>query len=140
MKPLINIEYLKSVEKILPDLLVKPDEWNSLFVDYETPFVKRLWHQLTPNIRILLHEIHPCENPYWHNHSWASAMKILNGEYEMGVGFSFNSEIPSEKEALKIVFTNGGYYEMLSPKQWHYVKPINEPTYTNANRNSGWLG
>lgn len=132
------IDRLKNIEKILPDLLQTPDIWNTLDVNYHPPRVERLWTQLGKD-RIMLHIIYPCttEQALYHPHPWASAIHILDGEYEMGLGvkapgFMGASEALKGKnseiyEICKLTLTAGSYYEMLKKKGWHYVRPIDKP-------------
>lgn len=118
------IENLKQIEdKMLLDLLVQPDKWNTLLVNYFPPIVERCWIQLG-NYRLMLHFIHECksEEALFHTHRWPSAMHVLNGKYEMGLGFGAGTT-PPEKMAT-ILFDNGGYYDMTHIDGWHYVRPV----------------
>lgn len=66
-----------------------------------------------------------------HSHSWNFACKVLDGEYEMGVGFSENRNEPPIP-----IFTSfikaGDTYEMLSPNIWHYTKPLKHIDCTHS--------
>jgi len=118
------IDKLQQIEdKKIIELLSKPELWQTKLVDYFPPVVERCWIQLG-NYRLLLHFIHPCksEEALFHTHRWPSAMHILNGKYEMGLGFG-SGETPPEKMAT-ILFENGGYYDMTHIDGWHYVRPI----------------
>ncbi len=124
------LHLLPSVEKLLPDLLDKPEIWTGLYVDYHHPYVERLWTQWGEN-RISLHKIFPCkkEESLFHPHPWPQAVKILKGGYEMGIGYSENnSEIPPIASTL--LLPDGTTYEMIDPNGWHYVRPINEPSFS----------
>lgn len=150
------IDKLKQIErKLLPDLLKKSGEWNSLMIDYHAPIVERLWTQIG-NYRVSLHFIHPCDtkDALYHPHPWPSAMHVLHGKYEMGLGIKYlpgfielsdfrhdgslgetikyvgqdleNCEIFT-REISKIEMNGENYYEMIDPKGWHYVRPIGGP-------------
>ena len=123
------INLLEKIEKVLPSLLDKPELWKSLFVNYEHPYVERLWTEFE-DFRISLHAIHPCtrEEVLYHPHPWPSGMKILKGRYEMGVGYGKGEEYPSI--ACTIVLNEGDEYEMIDPDGWHYVRPLENLTYT----------
>lgn len=114
---------LEEVEKALPELL-RLQDWQSVMIDYEQPHVLRLWRHYGMHHRVYLHEIHPCspENAYYHPHPWPSAMRIVEGVYEMGVGYGTGVKAPPE--AAKLVLTAGSTYEMTHPDGWHYVRPL----------------
>lgn len=120
------LDILEIVEKdVLPELLDQRDIdiWQSLYVDYEKPFVERLWRQLGP-IRINLHKIHSCiaAEALFHPHPWPSAVHVLSGEYETGIGVSVGQEKPGVvfREFVSREFK----YEMPSENAWHYVRPV----------------
>src|SRR3990167_1167848 len=87
-------EYITLIERIEKEIpvLLKQDDWNTLYIDYELPIVERAWRQHGEH-RIFLHRIHPCEREQslWHPHPWPSAVKVISGEYEMGVGYGEKS-------------------------------------------------
>ena len=118
------IEKLKQIEdKLMLELLSKPDVWKTLFVDYHPPLVERCWTQLG-NYRISLHFIHECkpEDALFHPHPWPSAMHVLEGTYEMGLGFGKGLEEP--EKMCTVLVTNGMYYDMTHIDGWHYVRPV----------------
>jgi len=119
------IDKLKQIEeKLLPDLLTKPAEWHTLLVNYHPPIVERLWAQIG-NYRVLLHFIHKCEvkDALFHPHPWPSAMHVINGKYEMGLGFG--PGIVEPEKMCTILLENGGaYYDMTHIDGWHYVRPV----------------
>lgn len=126
------IQTLKNLEAgVLLDLLKDPSKWKTLDIDYHPPHVERVWTQLE-NYRIYLHIIHPCtqDQSLYHSHPWSSSMHILNGVYEMGIGYSdidlSDSDIDNHKNNLpcKVEFHGEAYYEMTNPNGWHYVRPI----------------
>jgi len=119
------LEVLAHVEKELPELLNDEKGWNTLFIDYEKPFVERMQRQ-HGEYRINLHRIHPCktDEALYHPHPWPSAVHIYAGEYEMAVGYGEGTEQPP---VATLVQTKGEFcYEMTSPDGWHYVRPIDD--------------
>lgn len=121
---------LIEIEKNLPQMLTDGLEWNSLYVDYHKPFVERLWRQIG-DARICLHRIYACERneAFFHPHPWPSAMKIIEGQYEMGCG----SGAPhGTKPAITSTFILpvGSYYDMTTDSDWHYVRPLTRVSYS----------
>ncbi len=118
------IEKLQQIERVkLYDLLCDASIWKSLDINYHPPHVERLWCQLG-NYRLYLHFIHPCEREQalFHPHPWPSAIHVLEGQYEMGMGFG---EGLKEPEVFSTILTQGGmYYEMPHRDGWHYVRPL----------------
>ena len=121
------LDVLLQVEQALPQLLNDESAWQSLFVDYHPPTVERLW-TAWQGFRVYLHRIHPCEREQalFHPHPWPSAMRVLDGEYEMAVGFGAGSHTPP---VAALLIARGDFrYEMTHPDSWHYVRPIGSPT------------
>lgn len=123
------LDALARVEADLGFLIRGPEEqakWQSLDIDYHAPRVERLWRDWE-GFRVYLHWIHPCEpgEALLHPHPWPSAMKVLGGRYEMGVGYG-----PGETEpplAALLELAEGSTYQMIDPDQWHYVRPLDGP-------------
>lgn len=92
------------MEKELKSHLQDENSWNSVYVDYHKPYVKRLWKQIGAN-RVYLHQITPYERSesLLHPHPWPSAMKVIGGTYEMGVGYSPTKNIPVIASTLILV-------------------------------------
>src|SRR5208337_718613 len=118
------LDVLRRIEEDLPRLL-REEAWTSLDVEYEPPRVERLWRQLG-DVRVNLHRIHPCPTALYHPHPWPSAVKILSGVYEMGVGYGVGSATPPTAVTLRL--GAGQSYEMIEPNGWHYVRPIGGPS------------
>lgn len=119
------IDKLKQIEdKMILELLSQPNIWNSLMIDYHPPVVERLWTQIG-NYRVSLHFIHACEakDALFHPHPWPSAMHVIHGAYEMGLGFGPGNEVP-EKMCTIFVPHGGMYYDMTHIDGWHYVRPV----------------
>jgi hypothetical protein len=123
------LEELYQLEKDLPNHLEDESCWNSLYVDYHKPYVKRLWKQVGDS-RIFLHQIFPCDRSesLLHPHPWPSAMKVIGGTYEMGVGYSETNEVPVIASTL--ILPINSYYEMLDINSWHYVRPLDKPSFS----------
>ncbi|HEU0029467.1 MAG TPA: hypothetical protein VFQ53_02455 [Kofleriaceae bacterium] len=130
------LDVLARAETALPRLLAEAT-WNTLDINYHPPFVERLW---TPweAYRIALHRIHPCEpaDALFHPHPWPSAMRILDGTYEMAVGHGTGPEPPPI--AARIVAAGEFRYEMTDPDAWHYVRPIGGPAMTVMVTGAPW--
>lgn len=128
---------LTEIEMILPQLLKDQSIWNSVFVDYEEPYVERLWTHYGDS-RIYLHKIHPPtkSSALFHPHPWPSAMRIIQGSYRMDVGYGTGSHPPPI--AATIILPAGSTYEMSDPDGWHSVEPIHEPTYTLMITGNPW--
>jgi hypothetical protein len=120
------IDELKRVEKDeLLDLLINPSAWKSLNINYHPPHAERVWAELKNGNRIYLHFIHHCEKgeALNHPHPWPSAMHVLNGRYEMGVGYGEGNENP--EMVMNLETERGGlYYDMTHRDGWHYVRPM----------------
>lgn len=122
---MLNI--LSQVERALPELLQNEPIWQSLYIDYHPPTVERLWMPWG-EYRVSLHRIHPCEREQalFHPHPWPSAMRVLDGDYEMAVGFGTGSVVPP---VAALMVAQGDFrYEMTHPDAWHYVRPLGGPT------------
>jgi hypothetical protein len=121
------LDILAAVEHVLPQLLQDESSWRSLYVDYHPPVVERLWI-LWREYRVSLHRIHPCEREQalFHPHPWPSAMRVLEGDYEMAVGFGAGVETPP---VAALMIAQGDFrYEMTHPDSWHYVRPLGRPS------------
>jgi len=130
---MLNI--LHAIEAELPNMLRDTPDWtnnggwNTVEVDYHPPFVDRLWRQCG-DCRVYLHKIYPCEviEALFHPHPWPSAMHILEGSYEMAIGYGKGMETPPI--AARILCNTDFRYEMTNPDAWHYVRPLGAPVYT----------
>lgn len=129
MKPETYLGKLYAVEHALPHLLANESLWHSLFVDYAKPHVERVFMNWN-GLRINLHRISACETheALFHPHPWPSAMRILEGSYEMGVGYSTTDEVPPA--AATLILPAGAAYEMVDRNGWHYVRPLTDYSLT----------
>ncbi len=125
---------LERIEReVLPALVRDSTAWQSLFVDYEPPFVERLWAPVQLGdeaYRVFLHRIHPAplDACLFHPHPWPSAIRLLSGTYRMNTGAGAGMEPPAVTMQLKLAA--GTAYEMGHPDGWHAVSPIGEPSYS----------
>jgi hypothetical protein len=126
------LEALIESAQALPTLLETPGIWKSLYIDYHPPFVERAYCDFK-NWRINLHRIHPVPDAgseggsesqvaLYHPHPWPSAMLIVGGAYEMRTGYGSPTGEPPPMGG-RILLTEGAMYEMVDPREWHYVKP-----------------
>jgi hypothetical protein len=131
------LDVLHIVERDLPRLLRSRDGWTSLDVDYHPPRVERVYRAYGAH-RISLHRIHPCApaEALFHPHPWPSAMRVLEGRYEMGVGWGAGERPPPV--AAHLVADGGMEYEMTDPDAWHYVRPIGGPALTLMVTGAPW--
>lgn len=120
---------LRAVEKQLPLWLEDETLWQTVDVDYHPPRVERVWMSYGA-LRICLHRIHPAKpsETLFHPHPWPSAMWILKGQYEMGLGAGTANTKPPI--TATILLQEGNSYEMIHPEGWHYVCPVQNVTYS----------
>jgi len=127
------IETLRDAIRGLHYPLLNRGNWESMFIDYETPHVERIWVTMNlsgNDVRVCLHKIHPCkkEEAFFHPHPWPSAMLICSGAYESYIGYSENGKTPEKMGPF--LFQTGTVYQMTNPKEWHSVRPIDVPCMT----------
>lgn len=132
---MLNILY--ALERDLPKLLADESKWKSLLIDYHPPRVERLWREWY-EYRVYLHRIHPCtrEEALFHPHPWSSAIRIVSGTYEMGVGYASGDTPPPA--AATLMLGPGSAYEMIHPDGWHYVRPIGVPSLSVMVTGTPW--
>lgn len=121
---------LQLAELELPYLLTQPQLWQSLFINYEKPFVERLWCPWK-EYRLNLHRLLPCEAEecFVHPHPWPSAMKIVKGNYRMSVSYGAGLKMPPV-DSMMFDLTAGSSYDMTDPNMWHAVQPLDEPVWS----------
>ncbi len=131
------LNVLTRVEGILPLLMQERVAWRSVFVDYEHPFVERLWREWG-EYRVYLHRIHPCAagEALFHPHPWPSAMKVLSGSYQMAVGYG--SGVPAPPVVATLMLCAGSRYEMVHPDGWHSVRPLEVPSLSLMVTGTPW--
>lgn len=131
------LDTLHRIERLLPALLTSAEGWRSLDVDYHPPRVERLFRDLE-GVRVYLHVVHPCEpgEALFHPHPWPSAMRVLEGVYEMGIGTGRGETPP--RAAATIVAHAPLEYEMLDPDGWHWVRPVGAPSLSVMVTGAPW--
>ncbi len=100
--------------------------WKSLFINYEPPHVERLYTQVGL-YRIMLHRITPVigADPLFHPHPWPSAVKIIDGWYDMVTGVVEGCPINAREIGVGATITLAplSLYEMVDYNGWHSVNP-----------------
>ncbi|RDJ35387.1 MAG: hypothetical protein DWQ19_11265 [Crenarchaeota archaeon] len=129
------LSILKYVVNNLSVPLSNQGNWNSLYIDYEKPIVERLWTTMQIDgidYRIYLHKIYPCEKEeaLFHPHPWPSAMVLCQGNYETVIGYGEPDATTKPRPMGPFYLSEGSVYQMLTPFEWHYVRPIKEPCIT----------
>lgn len=116
----IESELYPHLEKMMENI----NSLNTMHIDYHEPFVNRIWFQYDEKHRVYLHKIFPSQSSeaaLFHPHPWKSAIRIIWGSYEMGVGHSETNEVP--KIDCKLHLPQYTTYEMVEENGWHYVNP-----------------
>jgi len=133
---MLNVLY--KAEQDLPKLLSTKSIWNSLLIDYNKPYVERLWCTWG-EYRINLHRIGHCTTAeaLFHPHPWPSAMRLVSGQYKMGVGYSASESTP--RCAATVVLNPGSVYEMTELHGWHYVQPVTDNTLSVMITGRPWV-
>jgi hypothetical protein len=122
------IDTLLQAEKELPTLLQNEDIWRGLYADSERPHLMRLWCQWGEN-RINLHHFSHCRRGerFWHGHPWKMAVRVLEGEYEMGVGYQDEFGVIKN---IDLLMGSGSLYDMCDQYGRHYVRPVGDGAWT----------
>lgn len=125
---------IKELEALLPEIpnLIKNQEWDTLLINKYPPVIHRLSLKISEHRTLLLHKLFNTEDELalMHSHSWSFACKVLQGGYEMGVGFSSDRSVVPRALMTSMV-NSGDIYEMTSPDIWHYTKPLeNKVSYS----------
>ena len=131
------LDTLHRLEARLPELCRSLDGWRTVDVDYHPPRVERLVRDVD-GLRLHLHVIHPCAPgvALLHPHPWPSAMRVLEGVYEMGVGYGSGDAPP--RIAATLVMHAPFEYEMVDPDGWHWVRPIGAPSLSVMVTGTPW--
>lgn len=124
------LESLHFAESELHELIEDEKGWNSVLIDYHPPVVERLWRNWGLDQRLYLHCIHPCKEgeSLFHPHPWPSAIKLISGRYESAIGYGKGDEVPPQ--AARLIIHAPSEYEMCDPDGWHYVRPLDKPSYS----------
>ena len=112
-------------------LLNSDAPFQSLFVDYEHPYVERLYLP-GDKYRLSLHKILPhdwtIQDSLYHRHDYPTGIKIFDGMYKMESGYSPNELEP--ENACTSYYNSWSMYIMTDPNQWHRIKHIDWPSYS----------
>lgn len=114
----------------LPDLCDDLSLWDSLLINRRKPYTYRVWTMLPTGERLSLHKFDPCDDreAFDHPHPWPGAFMIMQGAYDMRVGFSPDRVSPQSEVASFVLREHSGY-EITNPLTWHAVIP-RTTTYT----------
>lgn len=128
---------MEEIEGKLPLLLEEQECWKSLFIDYQKPYLMRIYRDvksstLNATVRVSLHYFLPDPDPktdagefLYHPHAWASSMRILEGSYCQSHGFANGRGLRLLPEKLcRTVHFQGDSYAMNHPWLWHEVNPF----------------
>lgn len=126
MKQILETARLAAIERIFD---ADYSKFNTVFVNYEKPYVERMWFQLDEEHRVFLHHVLPCEpsEALYHPHPWPSIVQVLDagGGYEHGVGFQTDQQslnVAPPVSMLQYMEPGSVFsYEMPDPYTWHYV-------------------
>ncbi len=123
------LELLHAAENDLPRLLVSSDGWRSYRLDQHPPLIDRMLREYRDG-KLYLHRIHACAAgaASYHCHPWPSAMRLVEGTYELVLGYGAGERPP--EAAARLIVNSGFEYEMVSPNAWHSVRAIGCPAMT----------
>ena len=109
-------------------MLENPTTWDSLIVNRRKPITYRVFRYLADATRVSLHKFDPCDRheAYPHPHPWPGAFTILEGSYRMWIGFTPDLESREPITVTETVLTAGSRYEIVEPRTWHSVTPLEE--------------
>lgn len=111
------IDRLEALQRDLPALLDR-DDWRTALIDKHPPTVRRAWLPTGPSERLYVHESMPhTGDAFWHAHPWPCCVKVLSGQYEMGIAHGLSC-------AAVVRVERGMVYEMLDPGARHYVRVL----------------
>jgi hypothetical protein len=124
------IHVLQTIESFMPALLKEESEWKGIYADSKKPHLRRLWRQWY-QYRINLHYFTECaaEEEFPHPHPWKMAVRVLEGDYLMGLGVDTTS-LHIVPELSYTRFKAGDYYEMLDEDEWHAIRPLGHEALT----------
>jgi hypothetical protein len=117
------LKELKKAINDLPELIKNTDQWGSQFIDYDNPYVHRMYLD-QGDITVNMHMFTPTNSEIvWHPHPWPAAFMIAKGGYELQLGLSEDGETPPEPIG-PVIMTTGSFYQMASQYEWHSVRPL----------------
>ena len=106
------------------DSIEQPELWQTLVIDRRKPITHRAWI-MHGDTRICLHGFEPCqrEEAFLHPHPWPSAMLVLDGSYDMHVGYAAAPESRQPDDVISLQLAAGSTYDMSVPGAWHKIVP-----------------
>jgi hypothetical protein len=134
------LKNLQDALVLLPELLNDHTLWDSLIVNRRKPITYRVFTTLPNGLRLCLHKFEPCHTheAFSHPHPWPGAFMILQGKYQMNVGYSCNGRMDSlPADVMSLILNKYSFYEIINPLTWHSVVPL-EPTYTVMVNGEPW--
>ena len=134
---------LADAAHIALDSIEHPARWQTLVIDRRMPITHRAWI-MHGDTRICLHRFEPCrrEEAFLHPHPWPSTMLVLDGVYDMHVGYAADPASEQPDEVISLQLASGSTYDMSVPGAWHQVVPqtrcyslmINGPAWDTGSR------
>jgi len=122
------IDVLYKMTKELPKLLKDRDGWDGRLYEWEnTPGFKILSRKVGA-YRIGLHEIDKGKESMVHPHPWPSAAFVIQGGYEMYMGYGKGKGKKRPPLVGPIFLFAGSHYEMKKREIWHSVRPLSVTT------------
>lgn len=116
------IDVLYKMTRLLPRLLKDRNGWEGRYYTFENVPRFRILSRKVGSYRVGLHDMDKHDASMAHPHPWPSAALIIQGGYEMYMGFSEDEERPSL--VGPIFLSPGSYYEMKKREVWHSVRPL----------------
>jgi hypothetical protein len=116
------LDLLHAAERDLPELLASSDGWRSFKLEHHPPVVERMLRSYRDG-KLFLHRIHPSDAAIRHPHPWPSALRLVDGRYELELGCGATV-------AARLIATAPFEYEMIDADAWHAVRPIGAPALT----------
>lgn len=109
------IDKLKQIEdKLMLELLSKPEIWQTQFFEEDKPVIETLWTQIN-KYRISLNFFHTCErfDVAIKKNPWPCSVHIIHGSCEIGIGLT-------EKDLTIIHAPQGNFYCDMSGREFYY--------------------
>lgn len=119
------------------NLLHDQSKWDSLIVNRRKPHTYRVFTNVG-DFRICLHRFDTCDlqESFEHPHPWPGAFTVMEGSYQMKVGYSID-RYGDPIQVADFVMKKGSMYEITNPLTWHAVTPL-ETTYTIMVNGPAW--
>lgn len=132
------LDTLEVVLDKIPELTRDASRWESLVINRRKPYTFRAFTNIG-GLRVCLHRFEGCDpqESFYHPHPWPGAFIILEGAYNMKLGYSADRESPP-KPVAQIKMVAGSRYEIIEPMTWHTVEPITDVVYTVMINGQPW--